>query len=384
MASKRKPASATNSDVLETIHLKDLLLDTKNARFGGEKGERKEQADILDHIVSTFGVDDVLSSLSVNGFFQAEPLVGRRDNKSGKVVIVEGNRRLSACLMLAGDVRAARQEIKAAYARKVWAANGKPAIDPLPVIVYGASSHKKELLSYLGVRHIASSLSWDSYAKAAWIAEVIETGDLELKDVAEMIGDQHRTTHRMMQGYYFAKQLVEKGKFQPENSLRKGRGSVTEYPFSWLYTILGYSTARDFVGLGDDLGEPKANPVPTKKLNQAALLVRAMFGDGSKGRNAAIDDSRQLGALAAAVADPIKVQYLEQGKSIHEIERLTTPLETRLNDGLVEVREILRELVGSLNEQEVDKALAKTVKPIADGNLRLMTNIADLLAKTID
>lgn len=187
MVRKKQVVVAASSHGFETIALEDLLLDTKNARFGGEKGDRKEQADILDHIVSTFGVDDVLSSLSVNGFFQAEPLVGRRDKYSGKVIVVEGNRRLSACLMLAGDMRAARQETKAAHARKVWASNEKPSIDPLPVIVYGPSSHKKELLSYLGVRHIASSLSWDSYAKAAWIAEVIETGDLELKDVAEMI-----------------------------------------------------------------------------------------------------------------------------------------------------------------------------------------------------
>ncbi|MGQ0583711.1 MAG: hypothetical protein ACT4O6_17370 [Reyranella sp.] len=382
MAKARSVNGAVEGGILERIALSDLLLDSANARFGSEKGTRKEQSDILDHIVSTFGVDDVLSSLAVNGYFDAEPLVGRRARNSSKITIIEGNRRLAACLILAGDPRAARQETKAAYARRMWGASGSPSINNVPVIVYGESANKKALLSYLGVRHIAASQPWDSYAKAAWIAEVVGDGNLKLKDVAEMIGDQHRTIHRMLQGYYFSNQLIEKGKFQPENSLRKGRGSVTEYPFSWIYTILGYSAARDFVGIADDSNDPKPNPVPAKRLEKAALIVRVMFGDRSKGRNAAIEDSRELGDLAAAMADPVKVGYLEQGKSLKDILRLTKSIDARLNEGLVEVREILRELVSSMSEQKIEKQLAVSMKPLADGNLSLMSSVVEHLVKS--
>lgn len=346
-------------------------------------GKFTEQADVLDHIVATFGVDDVLSSLAVNGYFDAEPLVCRRDPKSDKAIVVEGNRRLAACLILAGDPRAARQETKAANFRKLWKQNGEPKIDPVPIILYGPDEDKAALLSYLGVRHIAASQPWDSYAKAAWVAQVVEKNSLKLKDVAEMIGDQHRTIHRMLQGYYFAKQVIDAGVFRPEDSLRRGRGSVTEYPFSWLYTFLGYSTARSFVGIADDNADPKPKPIPRNKMGNASVAVRAMFGDKSKGRNAAIEDSRELGELASALNDPVKVGYLEQGKSLQEILRLTKPIDTRLTEGLTHVRDILRELVSSLSEQEVNRTIAESVLPVAEGNHRLAGNISEKLKSMV-
>jgi hypothetical protein len=64
-----------------------------------------------------------------------------------------------------------------------------------------------------------------------------------------MIGDQHRTIRRLLEGYYFSRQTIEAGEFRPQDSQRRGRGSVTEYPFSWVYTMLGYSAARDYLGL---------------------------------------------------------------------------------------------------------------------------------------
>lgn len=374
--------AAPGGGVLKHLELKQLRLDPANARFGSERGQRREQSDILDHIVTTFGVDDVLSSLSVNGYFDAEPLVGREE-KDGTVTIIEGNRRLASCLILAGDDRAARQQTKAVYSRKVWDANGRPSVGPVPVIVYPKQADRKALLSYLGVRHIQSSQPWDSYAKAAWIHEVVQDGKLTLKDVAEMIGDQHRTVHRMLQGYYFIQQLIETGRFQPENSQRKGRGSVTDFPFSWVYTFLGYGSAREFVGISDDTSDPNPTPVPTRKLNDAGLTVKAMFGDKSKGRSASIEDSRDLGDLAAAFADPIKVGLLREGKSLVEITRLTKPIDVRLNESLLEVRGIMRDLVSSMGEQRIDKTLAVAVTPLAEGNQKLAETIVASLKSTV-
>ncbi len=369
---------APSGGVLQFLELKKLRLDPSNARFGTERGQRKEQSDILDHIVTTFGVDDVLSSLSVNGYFDAEPLVGREE-KDGTVTIIEGNRRLASCLILSGDDRAARQQTKGTYARKVWEANGRPSVGPVPVIVYPRQADKKALLSYLGVRHIQSSQPWDSYAKAAWIHEVVEDGNLSLKDVAEMIGDQHRTVHRMLQGYYFIRQLIETGRFRPEDSQRKGRGSVTDFPFSWVYTFLGYGSARDYVGISDDTADPKPLPIPPRKLNDAGLAVKAMFGDKSKGRSAAIEDSRELGDLASAFADPIKVGLLREGRPLSEIILLTKPIDARLNESLLEVRGILRDLVSSMGEQEIEKSLAQSVTPVAEGNQKLAETIVQSL-----
>lgn len=357
----------------EQISLSHLLLDSENPRFG-RIGVSNEQADVLDHIVNTFGVDDVLSSLAINGYISAEPIVCRRESDMDGVIVVEGNRRLAACLILSGDARASRQAQRTKQYRQIWEEHGSNPIDPLPAIVFDGADRRQALLSYLGVRHIASAQPWDSYAKAAWVAKVVEENQLPLADVALMIGDQHRTIRRLLEGFYFVNQAIQSGQFRPQDSVRRGRGSVTEYPFSWIYTFLGYSTARQFLGIPDSAPSPAM--VPEERLPRAGLVTRAMFGDRSRGRSAAIEDSRELGDLALVFADPEKIALLESGKSVEEIVRLTKPIEQRLLENLTNVRNYQSEIVQSLTEHALPAELAETLIGIANINRRASDDIA--------
>lgn len=350
------------------LALADLDLDARNPRFGGIKSGDASQKSILDHIVQNFTVSDVISSLSVNGYFRAEPLVGRRIPGSQRYVVVEGNRRLAACLLLAGDARAAGHEKLAEKPREDWKAHGSPVIDPVPVICFEEGVNSKELLSYLGVRHISSSTPWDSYAKAAWVSEVVSSSELSVAEVAQMVGDKHKTVSRLLEGYYFVRQAEEQGLFRPTDSVRSGRGSVTAYPFSWVYTVLGYQAARGFLGLADS--EPKPEPIKADDLPRAGLVLRAMFGDKAKGLNSAVGDSRELGDLAAVLGSAEKVALLEQGRSIAEIMRVTRPIDDRLRHGLAEVRLIQQEILTGLNEQAVSAEIAQNHLAAAATNRR--------------
>jgi hypothetical protein len=375
MAAPKQLQSITRPAALRPLD--QLLLDAENPRFGIAGKPLADQSEILDQIVEKFGVDDILSSLAVNGYFEAEPLVCRESKASGPAVVVEGNRRLAACLMLVGDKRASRQAGRAENYVKLWNDHGRKPVDPVPVIIFKEGEQKKELLSYLGVRHIVSAQPWDSYAKAAWVAKVIEDSSLTISDVALMIGDQHKTISRLVQGYYFIQQLVDTGNFRPEDSARKGRGSVTEYPFSWVYTLLGYSAARKFLGIGDDTSSKQ--PVEPKNLPKASLVTKAMFGDRSKGQNAAIADSRELGELASALASPEKVTLLEQGKSLEEIIRITKPMDTRLRQGLSAVREIQSDLIAGLTESPVSAEVAAPLLDLSKRNRRTASEIESKL-----
>lgn len=355
------------------LPLSQLLLDKENPRFGLSSPE-VSQADILDRIVEKFGVDDVLSSLAVNGYFEAEPIVCRHEKGAKSYIVAEGNRRLAACLILTDDDRASRQKLRRDQFFPIWEEHGKKQIDPVPCIIFEESENKNALLSYLGVRHISSAQPWDSYAKAAWVARVVENANLKVADVALMIGDQHRTIARLLEGYYFINQLIEAGEFRPEDSQRKGRGSVTEYPFSWVYTLLGYNAARSYLRLPSD-GVVK-NPIGPENLKRGKLVARAMFGDRSKGQSAAISDSRELGDLASALASPEKISLLEQGLSITDIQRITKPLDERLRSGLAEVREIQSGLTRGLSEQEVPAATAEPLVDLATKNRNSAADIA--------
>lgn len=268
----------------------------------------------------------------------------------GSLVVKEGNRRLCACIVLTGDPRAVRQERLTARVQAAWKANGSPAIEPIPVLIFEPDGPAAEtMLSYLGVRHIAAAQAWDSYAKASWVAKITDETGMPISKITEMIGDQHSTVVRLLEGYRFIRQLIDTGHFRPSDSQKRGRGSVSEYPFSWVYTILGYRAARNFCGLDEKVSE-RRDPVPDDKLDNAAIVVEAMFGNRKTGRSSAIQDSRQLIDLANAFSDPDKVALLKTGSDLITVVDKTKPIEEKLEENLSRVRTILSDLVASVSE----------------------------------
>lgn len=371
--------TSPSARIAEELELSRLELDVSNPRFGDAGNNHWTQTDIVDHIVRTYGVDDVLSSMAVNGYFKAEPLVGRRTKTNPSVTVVEGNRRLAGLLILAGDDRAKNQKARTAQYQRLWSQHGSKSIDPVPVIVFDKDKDSGALLSYLGVRHIAASQPWDSYAKAAWVSRVVEAADLSLGEVAAMIGDQHRTIDRLLEGYYFVNQAIDTGQFRPQDSIRPGRGSMTYYPFSWVYTILGYAAARNYLGIQDKGARPR--PIAEANLPKARLVLRAMFGNRSSGQNSAVSDSRELGELASALVSPEKVALIESGKTIAEITRLTMPIDDRLRRNLAQIRELQGEILAGLSEEEVKGEVAASHIPAATMNRRASVDIERKLSE---
>nr|WP_321463998.1 hypothetical protein [uncultured Cohaesibacter sp.] len=363
-------------------NIAELLLDTSNPRFG-ELERGFEQAQLVDLIIEKFGIDDVVSSLAMNGFFEAEPLVCVK-RSDGKLVVKEGNRRLCACIVLTGDERAVRQGNLTNKMRGIWKENGTPPIEPIPVLIFDENGPAADtMLSYLGVRHIAAAQPWDSYAKASWVAKITDGTGMPVSKITDMIGDQHSTVIRLLEGYRFIRQLIDTGQFTPGDSQRKGRGSVTEYPFSWVYTILGYKAARDFCGLSEKVSE-KVNPIPSNKLENAVTVVSSMFGDRSIGRSAAVSDSRQLSELAKAFSDPEKVALLNSGRDLDTVLDITKPIETKLEENLTHVRAVLFDLVSSVSENEPSIEVAKKHLPTSVKTRGLSIDLAKRLKEIVD
>lgn len=367
---------ATDGKRVEYVDLASLDFDAENPRFGRSARDRRTQTEILDYILQAFSVDDVLSSIAVNGYFMAEPLICREQDATGRLTVVEGNRRLAACLILANDPRAKNQQRKSEHFAKLQAESGRSPFKQVPVIRFGIHEREKDLLSYLGVRHIAASQGWDSYAKAAWIAQAVERNQLSLKEIALMTGDQHYTVRRLLEGYYFINQMIDEGRFLPENSLRRGRGSNPDFPFSWVYTLFGYEQARQFIELPK---EPRSRPVPAHRLSEASTLMVAMFGDKSAGRNAAIAESREIGNLAGVLVSAEKVALLEKGKSVEDIEYETLPLDRKLRDALSDCKDILGDLVSAVDAMPPAQDVAEQAFPLAHQVRNLATSLAKRL-----
>ena len=236
--------STTELDHPVTSHaLSELHFDLSNPRYGPRPRKFKSEAEVVNEIANEVGLEDLLSSMAVNGFFPSEPLIGIRESKTS-IKIHEGNRRLAAALILVGDARAAGQKNRQNYYEGRRVAHGREPIEPVPVMVFEGKNALRELLPHLGVKHIVGALVWDAYAKAYWVAKVIEEGELSLEDVIQMIGDDQRLSERMLSSYYLIEQLVEAGRFDPADSMKRGRGQA-EFPFAVVYNAIDRLTTDD-------------------------------------------------------------------------------------------------------------------------------------------
>lgn len=372
MPSPTAPSKTEPERPIELLFLEELQFDLRNPRYGAGAAQINTEREALDHIVQMFGVNDVLSSIAVNGFFDSEPLVGIRLEKEARVKILEGNRRLAACLILAGDERAVSQGRLHELYSKIHGEHGKKRISPIPVIIYEGKDALKDVLPYIGVRHIVGFLEWDSYAKAAWVHDVLRDHDLTLDEVQKMVGDKNDTIPRMLAGYRFVNQLVASGHFRGDQSQRKGRGSNPDFPFSWVYTALDNLPIKEFVGFKETDGVPDEKPVPTNKLDDAGALLTFMFGDKNRGIAAVVEDSRELGDLAKAVKDPNLRNRLKEGKKLRIVIEEARPSVERLQEGFQRVADQLKDMSGLIvpGSLEPDTALG-LIEPA-----RLVSNLS--------
>ncbi len=364
---------------LQFLAVRDLHLDGQNPRFGGRDAAIADEAKLIDEIIGQHGIVDVISSISANGFFESEPLVGAINKGHGaEATILEGNRRLTACLVLAGDKRAARHErLRAQYdVSKVT----EDTLIPVQVYDWSREDHRLKLLPYLGIRHIVGAQQWDSFAKAAWVAQTLETKQITLDQIRVMIGDDQSFIDRVVEGYYFVRQLIDTAAYDPANSLRRGRGSFQEFPFSWVYTALGYRNVRNFIALPQTY-VTKPQPVPPDSLGNAASLLTFMFG--GSGRNAAIEDSREIGALAKAIAEDRALEALREGSTVEQAIEKGRPPADRLGDVLKRADRNLEDgiaLASSLtkiNRESLDR-IAEQAETI-DSKVERLFEILDLL-----
>lgn len=357
------------------IKLSQLDLDPRNPRFGNPSDDITQSA-LLKSIVEDFGVDDVISSIAVNGYIEAEPLVVSPE-KDGRHVVVEGNRRLAAMLLLSGDERAKGYDDYVKKFQSLHKNSGSPEYNPVPCIEYDQES-EKDLLSYLGVRHIVSTKDWDSYAKAIWINRVSADHDISIDDISIMIGDKNNTVRRLLEGYKFMDQLQRTGEYDPrKQSQRKGRGSNSSFPFSWVYTVLGYTPVRDYLEIDDDIS--KDNLIPNEKIPDAKLLTVAMFGDKVAGVPGAISDSRELGNLAKIFLDTDKVAQLRAGSTVKQIEFESTPTDKFLSGALVSTEKILSTVMARLASDPPTKQVAQDTLPRSTKVMNLSKSILTTL-----
>lgn len=288
----------------------NLLLDPENPRL--RLPQNASPRTILLQLYEEHRLEELMASFIANGYFDEEPLVVvPAPNKPGKLIVVEGNRRLAALKLLTDPVSAAEIRV-----RDLPPMTEKQIsrLREVPVKEYNERSH---VLPYLGFRHITGIKEWDADAKARYIYQLKHDSGKDLKEIATSIGDTFNFTERLYLGWSLVKQAERDSGFTEKDTYK--------FPFSYMYDAVRMPEVRQFLGLNAD-----EYLVKSAHKNDLRDLTTWLFGSRSKRLEPIVERKEQLRNLGFVLGSKDGVAALRTGSSLDDAYQLTVGEEQEL------------------------------------------------------
>jgi ParB-like nuclease domain. len=225
----------------ERVKVATLTLDRRNPRFV-EYGIKPTASDdeVIKVLWDEMAVDEVAMSIANSGFWSHEPLIVTEER--GKLIVIEGNRRLAAVRILLSPQL--RQRLRATDLPKV----GRKKLDELKELPVVRVATREDAWPFIGFKHVNGPQKWRSYPKAQYIAYVKKATSASLSKIATQIGDQHGTVQELYRALMVIEQAEAAGIYRRENV--KGR-----LAFSHLTTALQYPNFSRFLNVKDSAEE---------------------------------------------------------------------------------------------------------------------------------
>jgi hypothetical protein len=348
------------------INIEKLHLDASNPRLPKDV-QGKSDAELLKCLYKGFNLDELADSMSQNGYFNEEPLVAipRKlpsglsnaevdskefddyiKDKTTEFTVVEGNRRLAAAKLIKDASLREKLNIKH------WPEPDSNVISDLsilPAIVYRTRS---EVIPYLGVRHIVGIQKWDSYAKARYVAGLIDRGQ-SLQDVEAQIGDKRGSAREN----YISYKLLEQSRDEFAYDTK-----AAENDFSLLILAIGQGNIKRYLGLPTRIKEVDPNaPVPKKEIGNLRNLMSWLFGDGKY--LPVINESRDItNFLTHVVASPNAIKHLERTRKLEEAYDLSDGEEQMILRYLATVNSKMQTVLGMVHRHKTSDVLGEVEK----------------------
>ena len=350
------------------VPVERLRLDRRNPRLLGQAEDASDES-IIARLYRSAELDELLQSISANGYLDIEPLVVMRASEGDTLIVLEGNRRLATLRLLvepalvgriasSEDTRIAVPEIDDAV---------RSTLDQVSVYLVESREHAR---AFIGYKHINGPAKWDAYSKARFAAEWYRSGrsqGLDLEQIATAIGDRHDTIKRMVSAIYVLEQAKEERLFEVEDR------HTGKFNFSHLYTALSRSQYMEYLGLEPAWSrhDPKPDQVPREKLDELKKVLVWIYGSKSEDVMPVVrtqnPDIKRLGEVLAKAEGR---HVLEQTGNLDQAHASSEPVDKRFTASLVRARDSVREASGSLRAYDgTDSSLlgiAEDVKETAD------------------
>ncbi|TAJ91534.1 MAG: hypothetical protein EPO31_15170 [Gammaproteobacteria bacterium] len=336
----------------ESIPVKELHFDRLNPRLA-EYGVRPETTDkeIQEILWDAMDVRELVQSIAASGFFRHEPIIVAKEKN--KNIVIEGNRRLAAVKVLL-DTQVAK---KNGWEIPTLSKDERNGLETLPVIF----SDRKESWRYLGFKHVNGPAKWSSYAKAKYIADIHRDHKISLSDIANQIGDQHRTVQRLYRGLMVIEQAERMKVYDREDRFRQ------RLAFSHLYTGLDYDGVSSFISLKAEDEETK-NPVPKEKVKELGELCVWLYGSKKDNRPPVVESQNpDLRRLNAVLNNREAIAALRAGSELVKAFEISRPPTAVFEEALLAAkRELTTARAHLTTGYDKSEALLRVVGTIAE------------------
>ena len=317
----------TEPNKVQRISTHALNFDPENPRFYRLNDQQSIQT-VIEEMLDDESVQDLMRSIGQKGYFDGEPLLvvqanSSTDPKSTEYIVVEGNRRLAAVKLLNGEIQPPSR--KSNSIRDIRDEAIMPHPYELPCLIY---PERRDVLRYLGYRHITGIKEWDSLSKAKYLSELrrefyatLPQAE-QLKSLAKDIGSRSDYVGQLLTalGLYICAE---------EANFFELPVQAKDVEFSYLTTALNYKKISDWLGLEGRIDIDMQN-LNTDHLKKAFSW---MFAKDQQGRTI-LGESRNLDQLAAVVASPQAIVHLEETSKLSEAYLYTDGPESALEQAL--------------------------------------------------
>ena len=342
---------------VEYIPIDQLHLDALNPRLPEEVQGKREYV-VLEVLYQDFDLDELAFSMSENGYFDEEPVVVVR-NKSEDYTVVEGNRRIATIKILLDSSIRKKLEVKN------WPPLRNEIQKDLSLIPAISYKNRDEVLPYLGVRHIAGIKKWAAYAKARYVASMVDAG-YSVEEVQQQIGDRQNSARK----HFLCYKLTELAR----NEFEVDFEAVKEN-FSYLMLAGGQGNIKRFIGLPTKLEDVDLEkPTPENKLRNLKYLFSWLFGEG-KNKPSVLKESRDItNYLSHILASEEATKELIRSRDLSSAYELSDGEEAMVLKNLNGANKRLEVVLGIIHRHKTSDVMAE-VKRCSDTVKRLLHEV---------
>ena len=331
-------------ETVQTVPVERLRLDRRNPRLVGQT-EHSSDTTIIARLYLGAELDELLQSISTNGYMDIEPLVVLYRAGINEVLVLEGNRRLAA-LRLLSDPQLIK-DIKETESVNIKVPDVNQSIRRTfeKLSVYPVDS-RESARSFIGFKHINGPAKWGAYAKARYAADWYrQQGGQNLKSIATSIGDGHSTIKRMISAIYVLDQARENDIFDIE------KRTTVRFNFSHLYTALSRPQYMNYLNISGSWAQydPQPDPVANEEFPKLKKLLVWIYGSKEDNRQAVVKSQNpDIKRLGEVLAHSESLHVLEATSNLDLAYALTESVNHRFTQSLVRAREDIKNAFSSI------------------------------------